>query len=94
MLEFEITQENVLVIVGGATLDLVKKCMMLDGKKAFFMTTVTPVMHALRRISVSLRYTVIEEALHMEKLWATTRQMEPAEWSHLRKYGSAWTQKT
>lgn len=116
MIEFEITQENVPAIVGGATfvnLPLVKRMHDVRQEKDILNDdlftglgflpgqyhvqidhTVRPVVHAPRRVPVSLRDRVIEEVLHMEKLEVITKQMGPAEWSHLRKYVSAWTQKT
>lgn len=55
--------------------------------------SVTPV-HASSKVPVSLKDRSAEELLQMEKLGVITEQMEPAEWSHLRKIVSAWTQKT
>lgn len=42
--------------------------------------TVTPVVHAPRRIPVALRDRVVEELQRMEKLGVIARQTEPTEW--------------
>lgn len=42
--------------------------------------TVTPVMHAPRRVPVALRDRVIEELWRMEKLGVIMRQTEPTKW--------------
>lgn len=42
--------------------------------------TVTPVVHAPRRIPVAIRDKVVEELHRMEKVGVITRQTEPTEW--------------
>lgn len=42
--------------------------------------TITPVVHAPRRIPVALRDRVVEELQCMEKLGVIVRQTEPTEW--------------
>ena len=103
-IEFEITQEEVPSILGGATcvkLGLVKRVhevkMENDILKEFedlfdglgcipgqhhiqIDHTVTPVVHAPRRIPVALRDRVVEELQRMVKMGVITRQTEPTEW--------------